>query len=178
MSEDKMLNQYQIIDKEHDWISLVVPSLFSSKERSAILQTLLLKREAITNVLIDTDKDSVIIHYDSGMFSEKSLLDLLEIVLANFSTKPKVDEITDQDDESSLYSKEREIYLTIGGMSCCSCALFIEMVLNRNTDIVSAEVDYETGMGVVRSYLSERNILDMISKNGYKAFLIENPDDC
>ena len=68
----------------------------------------------------------------------------------------------------------QEFVIGIGGMSCASCALFLEMMLQREPDIIKATVNYLSETAQVQGYLPKEEIFRIISANGYQAFSIDS----
>jgi P-type Cu+ transporter len=67
----------------------------------------------------------------------------------------------------------QDFIIGIGGMSCASCALFLEMVLQREPDISKATVNYLSEIAHVKGCLSKETLFQIISANGYQAFSID-----
>jgi Cu+-exporting ATPase len=172
MTQTKESNQFILTDETERQLSLIVSSIYHDKERSSILQTLLLKRIAIKMVLIDREENSINIFFDPDKLAKKNLLSILEKILKHFSEKPH--QITKKKTNSVKQSASKNnLSFKVGGMSCESCALFLEMVLSREQDIMQADIDFKTQTGVVLSYLSTGKIFDIILQNGYQAYNIE-----
>jgi len=57
----------------------------------------------------------------------------------------------------------------VEGMSCPSCALFMEMTLARDKRIMNASVDFKSARGVVIGFLSSDKVFGIIDEHGYKA---------
>ena len=90
--------------------------------------------------------------------------------MANFSEKPRAKKEKSTGFEEKLHGHVlREFAFHIEGMSCSSCALFLEMLLSRNEDIVSASIDYSTKNGLVIGFLNEQDVINIIEEHGYKA---------
>jgi Cu+-exporting ATPase len=172
MTQTQESNQFILTDETERQLSLIVPSIFHDKERSSILQTLLLKRTAIKMVLIDREENSVNIFFDPDKLAKKNLLSILEKILKHFSEKPH--QITEKKTNSVKQSAlKNNLSFKVDGMSCESCALFLEMVLSREQDIIQADIDFKTKIGVVLSYLSTGKVFDIIIQHGYQAHNIE-----
>ncbi len=172
MTQTQESNQFILSHETERQLSLIVPSIYHNKERSSILQTLLLKRTAIKMVLIDRKENSVNIFFDPEKLAKKNLLSILEKILKHFSEKPH--QITEKKTSSvKQNTSKNNLSFKVGGMSCESCALFLEMVLSREQDIMQADIDFKTKIGVVLSYLSRGKVFDIILQNGYQAHNIE-----
>ncbi|MFW5444590.1 MAG: cation transporter [Methylococcaceae bacterium] len=174
MTQTQEYSQFTIAHQISNQIQIIVPSLFQDKQRAHILQILLLKRDAVEQVSIVPEKNAVTINFDAKKFPTENLFNLLEIVLVNFSQKPS--ESIKKNDELDVTLREgpkQNLVFGIRGMSCTSCALFLEMVLSRDGNNVEVNIDYKTETGSVSGYLSEEKILKIIADNGYQAYLID-----
>lgn len=67
----------------------------------------------------------------------------------------------------------KEVDLAIAGMSCASCALLIEMVLNRDLGVKSASVNFATETVTVHGLLDKQQVSDRISMLGYEALSMD-----
>jgi Cu+-exporting ATPase len=166
MSQNQHFNQFTIIEQSDQQIKIIAPNLFSNKERINILQTVLLMREAIQDVKIKPETNTVSIDYNSNKLPQESLLDILSTVLKNFDQKP-------QKNTEKKHIKqgrtEKKTSFKVQGMSCNSCALFLEMVLSRNPEIMHVSINYKSKKGIVKSFLKQDDIIHLIEKNGYRA---------
>lgn len=169
MTAKQQTDQFTITNQSERQIKIIVPSLFCNKERAAILQTVLLMRDAIEEVKIDIKTNSVSIDFNPDIFQKDSLLDLIEIVLKNFYQKPKNNLKNNEIEHFKQGDKEQAITFKVKGMSCNSCALFLEMVLIRNPDIIQAKINYTLETGVVKGYLNQEEITQIIENNGFHA---------
>lgn len=172
MTQIQESNQFILSHETERQLSLVVPSIYHDKERASILQTLLLKRTAIKMVLIDREENSVNIFFDPEKLAKKNLLVILEKILEHFSEKPH--QITEKKVNTVKRSASKNnLFFKVVGMSCESCALFLEMVLSREEDIIQAEVDFNTETGVVLTYFTMEKVFEIILQHGYQAHTIE-----
>jgi Cu+-exporting ATPase len=103
---------------------------------------------------------------DSEKISKQTLFTVLDIILANFSEKPreKVLGIAKKKSEGVV----QRVVFSVDGMSCSSCALYLEMLLTRNRDVMSASVDYSSKKGVVVGFLGLDKIVTIVDEHGYK----------
>jgi Cu+-exporting ATPase len=173
MSQTQEFSQFIIEHQLKHRVRIIAPSLFCDKERAHILQILLLKREAIETVNIVSEINSVTIHFSPEQLPLQNLLNLLEIVLANFSQKPRESIENIGGTASQKKGKKHEIMFGIRGMSCASCALFLEMVLSRYDDNATVSINYVSEVGIVKGYLSKAEIFKIIEENGYRAYSID-----
>ncbi len=169
MTVKQQTDQFTITNQSERQIKIIVPSLFCNKERATILQTVLLMRDAIEEVKIDIKKNSVLIDFNPDILQKENLLDLIETVLKNFYQKPKNNLKNNEIEHFQQGDKEQAITFKVKGMSCNSCALFLEMVLIRNPEIMQAKINYTLETGVVKGFLNQEEIIQIIENNGFQA---------
>lgn len=155
-------------------VRLIAPSLRKDQERAYILEMLLSKRQGIEAVKIVPAIASVTIHFDPERLPVANLLQLLETVIANLGLQPRrtISAIKQKNTHSGKVL--HHFVIGIGGMSCASCALFLEMVLQREPDITQADVNYVSETASVKGYLSKQSLFDRIAANGYQAYSIDS----
>ncbi len=173
MSDNSEYNQFVIAHQLKRRIRIIAPSLFKDKERCYILDILLSKREAIEKVKITPQINSVTISFDSDRLPVNNLFNLLEIVLSNFSQKPSESIKKIAVNRLKEGAEKQDIVFGIGDMSCASCALYLEMVLSREVEIDSANINYISETGSVSGYLDKAAIFKIIEKHGYRAYSID-----
>jgi Cu+-exporting ATPase len=177
MSETQEFSQFTIEHQLNRQIRVIAPSLFCDKERSHILQILLSKREAIKEVKIVPEKNSVTIYFSPELLPLQDLLKLLESVLVNFSQKPKKSIKKTATKSDRKKGEIQEVVFRVGGMSCASCALFLEMVLSREEDNIHVSINYASGIGTVCGYLGRERVFKIVEENGYQAYSIDTLED-
>lgn len=165
MSQHQTFNQFTIIQQSDQQIQIIAPNLFNDSERINILQTVLLMREAITDIQIEPKTNQVTIKYDSNVLPKENLLTLLSAVLKNFDQKPHKSKEPTPIQQDNV---EQDFTFKIKGMSCGSCALFLEMSLTRKTEVIQASINFESKSGSVKGYLKQEDIIELIEKNGYQ----------
>lgn len=170
MVEKLKYNHFFIMGQQEREIDVTAPCLYNDEERAEILNIILLKREAIEEVLVDPITNSVLIRFDSLALPPEALLRLLDVVLANFSEKPRSHIAKLGGKGRERKGLESEIVFFVEGMSCASCALYLEMVLRRDLWVDSASIDFSTKKGVVIGCLKKEEIFAIIEAHGYKAF--------
>ncbi len=173
MSQQQEYSQFTIAHQLKRRIRIIAPSLYRDKERAYILQILLLKREAVEQVKIVSEINSVTIHFDPEKFPKHNLLNLLNTVLANFAQKPSESIKKIVKHSARPGAVRQEIVFGVGGMSCASCALFLEMVLSREADNVRVNINYISEIGTVSTFLSKQEIFKIVEDNGFQAYSID-----
>jgi len=169
MLQSQKNNHFNILEQQSNSVSVVVPSLYNDKERAAILKIILLKRSSIESVQIAVEHNLAAIKFDPEQLPIDELFNVLHIVLENFSEKPS----KKADQEKNVPVKNegvvQRVVFSVEGMSCPSCALYIEMTLARDKKIINASVDFKSAKGVVIGFRSFSEILGVIDEHGYKA---------
>jgi len=110
-------------------VRLIAPNLRKDKERAYILEMLLNKRQGIKAVKIVPAIASVTIHFDPECLPAANLLQLLDAVIGNLGLKPRHTIHAIKHKNTHPSEVLQDFVIGIGGMSCASCALFLEMVL-------------------------------------------------
>jgi len=169
MVESRKFDLFVVEAQEEQQIRITVPRLFNDKERAAILRIILLKRSAIKGVDVNCDNNLVLIDFNSEELSHEALFEILEIVLANFSKKPKIIAETQEGKCVFCNGSICETVFCVEGMSCASCALYLEMVLSRDKGVESVHIDFATKKGVVAGCLKENEIVAIVERHGFQA---------
>jgi len=140
--------------------------LKKDSERCYILEILLKKRPEIKRIRSVPSIGSVTIDFDPSHLPKKNLLILLEAVIGNIAQKK--DSLSGKNDKEFTGSTQ-EVDLAVTGMTCASCALLIEMVLNRDPHIKSASVNFATETITVHGQLNRPQVNEKIASLGYGA---------
>lgn len=151
-------------------IRIITTILKNDPERGYIFEILLKKRPEITLVRSVFDIGSVTIEFDSSRLPKKNLLILLDAVLGNIAQKMPV---VKNHKKKQFEGPVQDIDLAVEGMSCASCALLIEMVLNRDERIKTASVNFATQTVSVQGQLSKIDVVEQIEKLGYNALMVD-----
>jgi len=166
-------SKYKNFHLEHQLknrIRITTPVLLDDPERGYILEILLKKRSEITGVRSVFAIGSVVIEFDSSRLPKKNLLILLDAVLGNIAQKQHQVQINRKKEFSGPL---QDIDLAVEGMSCASCALLIEMVLNRDERVKTASVNFATQTVTVQGQLNKIDVIEKIESLGYNALLID-----
>ena len=155
-------------------VRIIAPSLRKDQERAYVLEIVLRKRAGIDAVKIIPAIASVTIHFDPECLPVANLLRLLEAVIGNLGLKPRqtINAIKHEDIPPSLVLQD--VVIGIGGMSCASCALFLEMMLQREPYVTKATVNYVSETARITGYLPREQLFSLVSANGYQAFSIDS----
>ncbi len=148
-------------------IRIISPVLKKDIERCYILEILLKKRPEIKHVRSIFSLGSVVIDFDSTHLPKKNLLILLDAILGNIAQK---EQRVHEKKERQFDEKIQEVDLAVAGMTCASCALLIEMVLSRDPEVKSVNVNFATETVTIHGLLDKQQVSDKIAILGYEAF--------
>lgn len=151
-------------------IRIITPVLKNDPERCYILEILLKKRPEINNVRSGVGIGSVVVEFDASRFPKKNLLIMLDAVLGNIAQKKPT---VKTDKKKQFEGPVQDIDLAVEGMSCASCALLIEMVLNRDQRVKTASVNFATQTVNVQGQISKADVVQQIEKLGYSALMVD-----
>lgn len=164
---------FEIVYQLQNQIRIKAPCLYQDLERTYILEKLLGNREAIELVQAVPEMASVAIHFDSTKLPVENLLILLDSVLTNIGskTKDKIQQMHSCSVDASI--PETKFNFAIKGMSCSSCALFLEMVLKRDACVSEASVDFISATAQIKGRLAQEEITLIVKRHGFEAELID-----
>ncbi|WAR45813.1 heavy metal translocating P-type ATPase [Methylomonas rapida] len=169
-SESQTYKHFEIQHQLKNRIRIITPVLKNDPERGYIFEILLKKRPEIASVRSVFDIGSVVIEFDSSRFPVKNLLIMLDAVLGNIAQKQPT---VKKDKKKQFDGPVQDIDLAVEGMSCASCALLIEMVLNRDERVKNASVNFATQTVNVQGQLSKADVVHQIEKLGYSALMVD-----
>jgi len=171
MTQSFQPKNFELAHELKNRIRIFVPILIKDPERTYIFEIILKKRPEIKAIKSVPEIGSVTLYFDHQALPKQNLLILLDMVLGNIGKKkislPKSSVIED------LSIPLQEISLAIEGMSCASCALLLEMSLNRDPRIHSASVNFASAIATAQGRLSRQEMSAIVDKVGYKANLMD-----
>ncbi len=98
---------------------------------------------------------SVTVHFDPATLPEERLLATLDAVIGNIAAAPPP-KPADTTGTAVPDGPLQECNVAVEGMTCASCALLIEMSLQRDPRVGSATVNFAAGTATVTGHLSPR----------------------
>ncbi len=171
---------YRVLHALRRRLRLFTPVVLKDRERAYLLEILLTKHPGVSRVRAVPAIGSIAVHFDPARITAVSLLVLLDRVLGNLAPRPgtpparalesSVD--TADGDCTTGYCPSvprRVAHLAIEGMTCASCALLIEMDLQRDPRVSEASVSFGSGAAIVRGGLSQDEIALRVARLGYRA---------
>ncbi len=178
------MNNFRLVHRLSRRLRLIAPALIKQPERCYILEILLRKHGAVREVRSVPDIGSVTLHYDPAQLPEERLLAVVDAVIGNIASAPPMsphaavppagrpsgrkwpEEAAPTFDAST---PAQECNAAIEGMTCASCALLIEMNLQRDPRVADAAVNFAAGTITVKGHLSRDELFASVSKLGYEA---------
>ena len=150
-------------------IRLVAPALIKQPERCYILEILLRKHGAVKDVRAVAQIGSVTLHYDPAQASEERLLAVVDAVIGNIAVSPAPTLVATPGVATVIDGPAQECNAALEGMTCASCALLIEMKLQRDPRVDSATVNFAAGTVMVKGHLPREELFASVKKLGYEA---------
>jgi len=161
---------FQLIHQLTRRVRIISPVLKNDEERGTIFEIILKKRPEIKKVRSVIALGCVIIEFDPVGLPKQNLFILLDAVLGNIGQRKTEAQTASK---KVFDGKIQEIDLAVEGMSCASCALLIEMVLQRDPRVKQANVNFGTSTLTVYGRLSKADVDKKVSSLGYKTFAMD-----
>jgi Cu+-exporting ATPase len=149
-------------------IRLLAPALVKHPERCYILEILLRKHGAVKDVRSVPGIGSVTLHYAPEQLSEERLLAVVDAVIGNIAAAPAPSAVPPAP-AIAIDGPATECNAAVEGMTCASCALLIEMSLQRDVRVDSAAVNFAAGTVTVRGRMPREELFASVKKLGYEA---------
>ncbi|MDP2132624.1 MAG: heavy metal translocating P-type ATPase [Sulfuritalea sp.] len=164
-----MIKNFSVVHRLSRRIRLVAPALARQPERCYILEILLRKHGAVKDVRSVPQIGSVTLHYDPAQASEERLLAIVDAVIGNIAVVPAPTPAPAPVSAPVTDGPAQECNAAVEGMTCASCALLIEMKLQRDPRVDSAAVNFAAGTVTVRGHLPREELFASVKRLGYEA---------
>ena len=164
------MKNFRIAHRLSRRIRLVAPALNKQPERCYILEILLRKHGAVKDVKSVPGIGSVTLHYDPAQLAEERLLAVVDAVIGNIANAPAPAPTAVS--PAPIFSADgpaQECNAAVEGMTCASCALLIEMKLQRDPRVDSATVNFAAGTVTVKGHLPREELFASVKRLGYEA---------
>ena len=176
MAETRQYDSYtnfEIVYQLQNQVRIKAPCLFQDPQRAYILETLLRNREAIEVAQAVPEIASVAILFDPVKLPPENLLILLDAILTNIGSKTS--EKNQQMNSCPVGESIPEAILNfaVKGLSCASCALYLEMVLKHHACVSQASVDFASATARVQGHLAQNEIKAVVENLGFDLVLID-----
>jgi Cu+-exporting ATPase len=155
----------QIVHQLRRRVRVLVPALKGEDERLCLLDILLRKHAAIKDVRVVPAIASLAVRFDPRLMPVDNLLRLLDTVAGNVARAPRQAPPPVDCAEGAA----GEVSVAVEGMTCASCAALIQMSLNRDPLVRSANVNYATATATVVGSLDRPALEARIGALGYQA---------
>jgi Cu+-exporting ATPase len=162
------VNNFRVVHRLSRRIRLLAPALVKQPERCYILEILLRKHGAVKDVRAVPQIGSVTLHFDPAQASEERLLAVVDAVIGNIAAAPAPAPAT-APAASPVDGPAQECNAAVEGMTCASCALLIEMSLQRDPRVDSAAVNFAAGTVTVKGRLPREQLFTAVKELGYEA---------
>ncbi len=159
------MKHFKVVHRLARRIRVLAPALEKEQERCYILEILLRKHPAVSDVSLVAEIGSLTIRYDPMVLPEARLLATLDAVLGNLLAAPRAP----QSPLAPVDGPVQECSLAVEGMSCASCALLIEMKLRRDPRVRSATVNFASATLAVFGVIDRDGIAELVRRLGYEA---------
>jgi P-type Cu+ transporter len=161
------VKNFQVVHRLTRRLRLVSAPLARQPERCYLLEILLRKHPAVAGVRSVPDIGSVVVHYDPASLPEERLLATIDAVIGNIASAPPPPPAVSR--ATTPEGPLQECNAAIEGMTCASCALLIEMSLQKDPRIESAAVNYAAQTVTVKGQLSREDLFASVNRLGYEA---------
>ncbi len=162
------MNNFCVVHRLSRRVRLVAPALVKQPERCYILEILLRKHGAVKDVRAVPQIGSVTLYFDPVQLSEERLLAVVDAVIGNIAAAP-APEPAAAPAASPVDGPAQECNAAVEGMTCASCALLIEMSLQRDPRVDSAAVNFAAGTVTVKGRLPREQLFTAVKELGYEA---------
>jgi P-type Cu+ transporter len=179
-------DHYRVVHALRRRLRVFTPVVLKDRERAYLLEILLTKHPSIARVRAMPEIGSVAVYYDPARITAVSLLMLLDRVLGNLAPRPGAAAKHSADEHPAMAADDdcpagycpaapRHVaHMAIEGMTCASCALLIQMDLERDPRVSEASVSFGSGSAIVRGRLSQDEIGLHVARLGYRASPMDN----
>ena len=163
------MKNFRVVHRLARRIRLVAPALAGQAERCYILEILLRKHGAVKDVRTVPQIGSVTLHYDPVQASEDRLLAVVDAVIGNIAVSPAPTPAPPPAFATVVDGPVQECNAAVEGMTCASCALLIELSLQRDARVDAATVNFASGTVTVRGRLPRDELFASVKRLGYEA---------
>lgn len=163
---------FRVVHRLRHRLRLLMPGLVGDAERCYILEILLRKYPGLTGLKSVPEIGSLTLFFEPQRLPEVRLLVSVEAIIGKLLAAPPRQWHTAQtgagnatgDGDAPL----QECLVAVAGMTCASCALFIELVLARDPAVTTAQVNFASGTAQITSRLSRETLFARIRQLGYE----------
>ncbi len=166
-SNNPQPKHFRILHQLKSRLRIFSPALTQDTERAYIFAIILKKRPEIKTVKVVPEIGSVTIYFDNNKLPKTNLIIILDTILGNIGQK-KLNLGQQQSNSADPTAPERDMSLSIEGMTCASCALLLELSLRKDPRISKASVNFASEIATITGRLTRKDFANIISSLGYK----------
>ena len=148
-------------------VRILAEALRGDPERCYVLEILLRKRPEIHQVRAVPRIGSVVVHFDPSGLPRDNLLRIVDTVVGNLARMPAAPATAAAPAGELPEVPQQECTVAVEGMTCASCALLIELSLQRDPRIESARVNFAAGSMAVSGRISRDELFGRVAQMGY-----------
>jgi Cu+-exporting ATPase len=163
-----MSEAVQVVHRLRRRVRVVVPALKGDDERLCLLEILLRKHAAITEVRVVPAIASLAVRFDPRALPADNAIRLIGTVAGNIASAPRPVPVP-ANDHGGADGEVGEVNVAVEGMTCASCAALIQMSLGRDPLVRTASVNYGTGTATVVGRLDRAGLEARVKALGYQA---------
>jgi Cu+-exporting ATPase len=165
------MGRYRVVHRLPRRIRLIAPPLVKNAEKCYLLEILLRKHAAVTDMRVVAEIGSVTIHYDPAALPEQRLLAVVDAIIGNLAAAPAKSALGAVPPEPTFSADvpAQECHAAVEGMTCASCAALIELSLKRDPRVESVAVNYAAETVTLKGRLSKDELFATVAKLGYAA---------
>lgn len=150
-------------------VRLRVPSIRRDPEKAYILEILLRKKDGIKKVEASPRTTGVCICFDPEELPLRALIPFVDALIKRLPAKrlPPARRRKKKGEPRKPGAAVKETVCAVEGLTCQSCALLIELVLERAGNVDRASVNFASGTVAVAGPASPQEVFDIIRRTGY-----------
>jgi len=152
-------------------VRIIIPQFKQDRERMYAFDILLRKRPSIRSVKVVPGIGSLTIDFDPSTFTRLQLLRLIDAVIPNLGDSDQGPIKSDQPLSST--GEIRDLNFAVEGMSCSSCALFIEMRLKRDPRVKRVTINMASQSGSIYGDIPPEEVYQIVDSMGYSALPLD-----
>ncbi len=158
-------------------LRIQIPALKRDAQRLSILAMLLYKHAGIKKVKTVAAIASVTIEVIPEQLSIDQLLPLLDRLIGNLGQASSPSETSKRPINRSHDEHIQTLFLGIQGMTCRSCAAYLELLLQKQPNVLDVRVDYFSASAYLRGDVLVQEVLDLVQGAGYLAYRLDSMDE-
>jgi Cu+-exporting ATPase len=145
-------------------IRVLVPAIVKDDERAYVMEIALKKHPDLAEVSVAPRIGSLTVRFNPQRISSQQVLALVDAVAGNIgrARKPQLAQATPEPEGPC-----QKLQLAVEGMTCASCAALIQLSLNRDPRILSAEVNYASETVQALGHLDREALSRLVGRLGY-----------